>query len=283
MIKDRSHFFHGGDIGVLLIHGLGGTPTEMRTIGRLIADKGATVLCCQLAGHCGTEADLSATRWTDWYESVDVALTRLERRCGTIIVGGLSMGAILAAKLAARRSEAVHGVIMLAPTLWYDGWSTPWYRSLLKLLIHTPIGRRRRFLEQEPYGIKDERIRAIVAQAMFSGDSSEAGLPATPGRSVLELSRLISALKPELHDVRQRTLIVHARQDDMAGLSNAFYLQKNLGGLVETLILDDSYHLVTIDRQRKMVTERCAAFVDSFAQANVARQGHNKVGRLDVT
>jgi carboxylesterase len=81
---------------------------------------------------------------------------------------------------------------------------------------------------------------------------------------VHELVGLIKAVKADLPRIGQRTLIVHARDDDLAGLSNAFYLQRHLGGLVETLVLDDSYHLVTVDRQRGIVMERVAAFVKTL-------------------
>lgn len=272
MIKDRSILFEGGGTGVLLVHGLGGTPIEVKSIGRRFVDTGATVLCCQLAGHCGSEADLVATSWADWYASVEAALASLEERCSTILVGGLSMGAILAARLAAKHPARVHGILMLAPTLWYDGWSTPWYRSLLRLSVHTPWGRRWRFTEQEPYGVKDERIRAAIARAMFGADSSEAGLPATPGASIYELISLIKDVKGRLGGIKQPTLIVHAREDDLAGLSNAFHLQRHLGGLVETLVLDDSYHLVTVDRQRDLVMERAAAFVMSLSTPEVQQK-----------
>jgi len=272
--NDKSIVFEGGRIGVLLIHGLGGTPVEMKTFGRRLVDAGATVLCCQLAGHCGTEADLIATTWQDWYASAEAALTRLRQRCDLIVVGGLSMGAVLAARLAAAHPESVHGLMMLAPTLWYDGWSTPWYRGLLRLAVHTPAGRRWRFIEQEPFGVKDERTRAVIARAMFGSDSSLAGLPATPGSSIHQLMKLIALTRRDLPRVRQKTLIVHAREDDIASLSNVFYLQKNLGGLVETLILDDSYHLVTVDRQRGLAMERAAAFVQTLAHSvDAARNG----------
>jgi len=65
----------------------------------------------------------------------------------------------------------------------------------------------------------------------------------------------------ELSTIKTRTLIIHAREDDIAGLSNAFTLQKELGGLVDVLVLDDSYHLVTIDRQRDLVIRRSAEFI----------------------
>jgi carboxylesterase len=39
-------------------------------------------------------------------------------------------------------------------------------------------------------------------------------------------------------------------------------LQRKLGGMVEVSVLDDSYHLVTLDRQRGYVVERTLEFVD---------------------
>jgi carboxylesterase len=180
------------------------------------------------------------------------------------------MGAILAARLAREQPERVHGLIMLAPTLWYDGWSMPWYRFLLKLLIHTTWGRRYRFIEHEPYGVKDQRIRAWVMRAMESKDSSNAGLLATPSQAVREMWRLVNDVKPSLSRIRQHTLLIHAREDDIASLSNVFFLAKNLGGCVESLILDDSYHLITVDRQRARVNRRVCDFVTSVKKQHLS-------------
>lgn len=269
-IKDLSTLYEGNRTGVLLIHGLGGTPVEMKTVAKRLNNAGHTVLCCQLAGHCGTEADLAATHWQDWYASVEEALARLEERCDTILVGGLSMGGLLATKLAAAQPSRVNGVIVLAPTLWYDGWTMPWYAVLLKLLrpyISIPFLKHWSFAEREPYGIKDERVRKIILQAMTSGDSTLAGVFGTPAHALRELWRLTDALKPELPKVRQPALVIQAREDDVASIRNAQYLQTHLGGLVETLVLNDSYHLVTVDQQRHLVTDRVVAFVGSVAKA----------------
>jgi carboxylesterase len=281
-IADNSIFYEGGRTGVLLIHGLGGTPVEMKSIARRIADAGATVYCCQLAGHCGTEADLVATHWQDWYASADEALAKLEANCDRVIVGGLSMGAILAARLAACEPERVCGIMMLAPTLWYDGWSIPWYGFLLKLLIDTPAGRRFRFVEAEPYGVKDERIRRILVKALMSGSSVDAGLPATPSLALRELWRLVAEFKPRLSQIKQRTLIIQAREDEVASMKNTEFLQRHLGGPVEALILDDSYHLITIDRQRGMVMERAVQFVESFPPSAAAAGERKGVVKLHV-
>jgi carboxylesterase len=280
-IKDLSTFYEGNRVGVLLIHGLGGTPVEMKTVAKRLNNAGHTVLCCQLAGHCGTEKDLAATHWQDWYASVEVALAQLETRCDTIVVGGLSMGGLLAAKLAAAHPSRVDGLVILAPTLWYDGWTIPWYAVFLKLLrpyLGAPILDLWSFAEREPYGLKDERVRRIILQAMTSGDSTLAGVLGTPARALRELWRLVDSLKPELPRIRQRALVIQARDDDVASLRNTHYLQRRLGGLVETLILDDSYHLVTVDQQRHIVNDRVVSFVAAIAKAaRPAQPIHAKV------
>lgn len=261
-IVDRSLNYPGGPVGVLLIHGLGGTPLELKAVARGLARRGYTVHCCQLAGHCGTEADLLATNRRDWTKSVSDAFDRLKQECTTVLVGGLSMGAILSLYLAAERGEEVDGLLLYAPTLTYDGWSIPWYAFLLRWFIATPVARAYRFVERHPYGIKDEAIRARIAFAIQNGDSATAGLLGTPSLSLREMWLLNDEVKRRLADITRPALIIHPREDDISSLDNAVFLQKRLGGLVDLLVLDDSYHIITVDRQRHLVTDRSAAFVE---------------------
>jgi carboxylesterase len=259
-IADHTEIFRGGPVGFLLIHGLGGTPVEMRFVGIGLAREGYTVHCPQLAGHCGSFEELRATGWRDWYATVEDAHAQLRKTCKEVIVGGLSMGAILALHLAAERPDDVHGVALFAPTLKLDGWGVPWYSVLFNLVRHRSIANFITFSEREPYGIKDPRIRRLVTAAINSGDSSKAGQLSNPGRAMLEMRWLVRIVKRELGRIRQPALIIHPRDDDRASLGNAAYLQGALGGLVDTCILDDSYHVVTVDRQRDVVVERTAAF-----------------------
>lgn len=266
-IADHSLTYRGDRTGFLLIHGLGGTPIELRVVARGLHKAGHTVHCPQLAGHCGGEADLLATTWLDWAASVETALDRMKADCDIIIVGGLCMGAVIAMHVAAKRPDDVQGLALYAPTLWYDGWSIPWYAFLLKLLIHTPAGRRFRFVERHPFGIKDERIRAMIFFAMSRGKSAEAGLLGTPSGALRQLWALIGQVKTVIASITQPALIVHARDDDVAGLSNAIHLQRRLGGLVDIVVLEDSYHLVTIDRQRDVVVDRSLALARRLVDA----------------
>jgi carboxylesterase len=76
----------------------------------------------------------------------------------------------------------------------------------------------------------------------------------------------VQRVQKEIGEVRQPTLIVHPREDDRASLRNLHYLQTNLAGPTETVVLDDSYHLVTLDRQRQLVVSRTLEFVSRLQQ-----------------
>lgn len=257
----------------MLIHGLGGTPVELRFIAQGLARAGYTVYCCQLAGHCGTPEELRRSGWREWYASVEEAHDRLSEHCDAILAGGLSMGGILAIHLAQNRPAGVHGLLLYAPTLKLDGWSMPWHSVFLQYIRPLPVKLEFDLAERDPYGLKDERVRRLVVSSMQSGDSGAAGVFSTPMRSFANFNSLVAAVKPKLGRVRQPALIVHPRDDDIASLRNAQYLQANLGGLVDTLILDDSYHMVTLDQQRHIVAERTATFVGWVEAQAAARRG----------
>ena len=265
--------FEGGQVGVLLIHGLGGTPLEMRYVATGLARAGHTVHVPQLAGHCGTLDDLRVTRWEEWYESVQRELAKLRETCDEVIVGGLSMGAILALHLAAENPRQVAGTMLYAPCLWLDGWAMRWYTPLFKLVPNRAVANLFQFKENEPWGVKDPRIQAIVRRAMDSGDSSQAGVAELPGSQMFELKRLVKLVMTEIPQVRQPSLIIHPREDDHASLNNFEHLQKNLGGPVTGVVLNDSYHIVTIDQQRQLVVDRSVRFISQLTASPSAALG----------
>ena len=267
---DHSFKMDGGACGVLLLHGLSGTPLELRYQALALSRAGFTVHVPQLAGHCGTLDDLKHSDWLQWATSAELALTNLRKSCSTVVVGGLSMGAVLSLLLAARCKDQVQGVALLAPTLKFDGWAVPWYARLFNLVDDRWTADRFLFREFEPYGIKDRRLRELVLNALNSDNSATAGLPGTPGRSMMEFRRMVKYVRAQLGKIDQPALIVHPREDDRASLGNATILQRELAGIVHTVVLNDSYHVVTIDRQRDLVNETLVDFSSKIAaSANI--------------
>jgi carboxylesterase len=269
MIKPSEFYLRGGRTGVLLIHGLTGTPTEMRFVGNGLSRAGFSVLGMQLAGHCGDEADLLATGWREWYASVVAAAERLREQVDHLFVAGLSMGSVLALKLAIDHPDAVDGLGLYGTTFFHDGWATPpigRLAFLLPLLTRVGIGRDRVSAETEPYGIKDERIRNRIVGAMLSGDSQAAGLAGFPWPSLAEFQRLSLHVRRRIGRVRAPCLIAHSSNDDVASLRNARIVQRGVRAPVETLLLDNSYHMVTVDQDRGQLIEQSAAFFQQIAE-----------------
>jgi carboxylesterase len=268
MTRSMQYTWRGGRSGVLLVHGLTGTPTEMRFVARGLHEAGFTVNAVQLAGHCGSAEELMATGWRDWYQSVESAALALRAQVDHLFVAGLSMGALLALKLAIERPHEVAGVGLYGTTFRYDGWAVPGIHRLsflLPLVCALGYGRDRTFMEAFPYGIKNERIRNWIVASMLAGDSRAAGLAGNPWPSLAEFVRLSSHVKRRLQRVRAPCLVVHSTDDDIAGLSNVAVVEKKVLAPVETVLLDDSYHMVSVDQQRDIVIDRSVKFFNRIA------------------
>lgn len=257
-----------GRTGVLLVHGLTGTPNEMRMLGKGLNRAGFSVYGMQLAGHCGGMDDLLASRWQDWTASVREAAGRLRGEVDQFVVMGLSMGAVLALDLAADAEQRVAGIGALSTMFRHDGWSIPLYTRLsflLKPFRALGIGRRKVFLEQPPYGIKDDALRQRVVAQMQSGDSAAAGLPGNPWYSIIEMRDLSAHVQARLPRIVAPCLAIHAAHDDISSIANVRLIQRKVRGPVEVVLLEDSYHMITIDRERRTVVARCTAFVERIA------------------
>ena len=259
----------GGRIGVLLVHSLGGSPIELRFLAHGLARQGYTVLCPLIPGLTGGTDVLGLSRWQDWFAAVEAAHDELSAQCDTVIVGGLSAGSMLALRLAQTRPDRVSGLMLLAPTMWPNGWAIPKALHLFKLVRQTWFARLFRFRQRAPYGIKDERIRNFVIES-FRGDGRNVDdVFGRGGGMVLQFRRLVAEVKRSLGTVRQHTIVFHPRHDDQSDLSNAMTLMRRLGGLVEGGILDDCYHMGTLDQQRHIVMERSIDFVGRLTARDV--------------
>ncbi len=242
--------------GIVLVHGLTGSPMEMRFLERRLERAGFVVEVPLLAGHGHGVAELVRTRWQDWAASVNASVLRLAATTDSVACVGICVGGMLALHAAA--SLPLQSVVALAPTLNYDGWSMPWYFRLapvLPALWFIPAVRRMSFAEQPPYGIKCDRLRRRIEEGGFDGAIAE-----FPAAALKQSMQLFRAVERQLPHVRAPALLVHAREDDVASPRNAERVRRRLGGPVQVRYLDDSYHMVHVDRQRTEVADLVAGF-----------------------
>jgi carboxylesterase len=82
-----------------------------------------------------------------------------------------------------------------------------------------------------------------------------------PSQSLHELFKVIRRTKKILPEVTAPTLIIHAREDDIVSTKNADYVERRIASRnVRKIILDDSYHMVTLDNQKEVVAEEVTRF-----------------------
>lgn len=257
----------GGDHAVLLIHGLQGVPAEMQPLAKRLHKAGYSVRVPHFQGYGYTEGDTphSVTPWRDWRGQVLRELREMKTQYRTVSVGGLCIGAVLALSVAEEASAEISGLSLLATTLFYDGWSIPWYRFMLPLGYYTPFRFIYAYKEREPFGLKNQQLRRWVAREMSHKTSSIAGASNLTLPAIHEAELLIKSVKRNLHKVTAPALVIHAVEDDVSSPRSPDFVVSHIGSdLVHKIMLHDSYHMITLDNERELVADETIAFFDSL-------------------
>lgn len=256
---------------VLLIHGITGTPSEMRYLGKNLFKAGFSVLCNSLPRHCASLGELRKVTWQEIYAACLSDLEALAQEHSQVFVGGISMGALMAIHLASEFPDRVSGIIALAPTVFYDGWALHKGKILMNLFWHIPAIRNRiNIRESHPYGLKDENTRSNIERFYRQAKSSEYddkvllfGSPFFPLANLYQHHLFTKVVKKEISRVHTPILIIHAQEDDMASPRNARYIFQNISSSQKDLImLHDSYHMITIDKEKDRVAQEVVKFLE---------------------
>ncbi|MBA8881268.1 alpha/beta hydrolase [Phyllobacterium myrsinacearum] len=263
MSDGLSYFLEGSNgKGVLLVHGLTGAPAEMKMLARQLNRKGYSVYAPLLAGHGVDMATLTRSRWQDWLESVHEATEKFAPYTDKTFAAGICIGGKLSMMAAHQKPDSIKAVAIYSPCFHYDGWNVPHYYWLLspfiELLSHIPAVARLNFSETSALGIKDERIRR-----MMESMSAEGVIDKFPGKGIAEMYRLGKALKKTLPQMRTPTLILHAMEDDLSSPKHARYISRHIGGPHQLKWIEDSYHMIHVDRQRQKVGDYTAEFFEA--------------------
>lgn len=257
--------FAGGPHAIVLFHGLSSSPLELQIVARGLSRAGYTVLLPTIPGFTWQAGEPTPPDWRRW---VAAASDVFERQCAqyeSVSVGGLCIGAVLALHVAAKRTGTPASVLALSTTLHYDGWSLPWYRHLLPLAAWLPFGSRYRFRERWPWGVKDPRMRQWIEQQMNAEGESAAGASELGARHLLEARRLIRHTRPLLPQVTSPTLLIHAMEDEVASPRSAEEVVRSVNAERTRLVmLRDSYHMISLDREKQRVVEELTDFLSAL-------------------
>src|SRR5438552_65138 len=88
------------------------------------------------------------------------------------------------------------------------------------------------------------------------------GYRAMPLSAVLELLRFQAVVRGEIGRVTQPALLLHGRHDHSVPLANLELARRSLGSrLIESHVLERSWHVVTLDYDRDEVARLAADFL----------------------
>jgi carboxylesterase len=256
-----------GEHAVLLIHGLQGTPTEMLPLARRLHKAGYTVRVPHFKGYGLAVGDgaHAITPWQEWRSQVLVELRDMKRQYKTVALGGLCMGAVLSLSVAEEASSEISGLTLLSTTLFYDGWSIPWYRFVLPLGYYTPFRYLYRYKGRAPYGIKNAKLQQWIVREVNHKASAIAAAANLSLPAIHEAELLIKSVKRNLSRVTAPALIIHAVEDDVSTPRSADYVVNNVGShKVIKITLHDSYHMITLDNEREQVADATIGFLNNL-------------------
>jgi len=230
----------GQRVGVLLVHGFTGSPASMVPWGRYLAAQGLGVDVPVLPGHGTSWQDMNRTGWSDWYGEVERAFEKLRADNDQVVVGGLSMGGALALRLAADRGREVAGVVTVNAAVATDRRDV----RALPLLKH---------LVPSMPGIADDIKRPGMV---------EHGYDRTPLRAAHSMMTAWRMLREDLPRVTQPLLVFCSRVDHVVDPSSAALIRARVSSrdLTER-ILENSYHVATLDHDAPTIFEESAQFV----------------------
>ncbi|QEU94910.1 alpha/beta fold hydrolase [Streptomyces kanamyceticus] len=241
----------GGEVGVLLCHGFTGSPQSLRPWAEYLAERGLTVSLPLLPGHGTRWEDMQITGWQDWYAEVERELRVLLDRCERVFVFGLSMGGALALRLAAKHGDAISGLVLVNPGNKVHG-----------LAAHAlPIAR---YLIPSTKGI---------ASDIAKPGSKELGYDRVPLHAAHSLRRFFRLVDAELPQVTQPLVVLHSPQDHVVPPADSARVLSRVSSTdVREILLEQSYHVATLDHDADRIFEESHTFIGRLAPS-VGKEG----------
>ncbi len=242
--EGAEEFFLRGSNGraVLLLHGYTGTPAEMRPLGDYLQQRGFTVLAVRLPGHGTSVKELETTTAGDWYREAENGCRRLLEEYGDVMVAGLSMGGLLAIRVAAKLP--VKKAAFLSTPIFVTDKRRPFF-PVLRFFIHYLPKRKKCYHEMDKYNLSYSVM---------------------PTRPLGSLFAMLDCCRDKLlQAITIPCLVLQSRTEHTVKPESARYIYDHLGTAPENkklLWFDRSGHILTLDKERETVFASIADFFE---------------------
>jgi len=239
-LEGDAFYWEGGPVGVLLSHGFTATPAEVRLLAQNLHARGFSVAGPLLPGHGTSIEDLNRCHWQDWVGGVEQTYQQLATRCQKVVVGGESLGSLLALYLASEHPEAA-AVLAYAPAVHSTTWGFKFLANLLApfVLFHIP--------PQGPKSVIDERWQGYAVQ---------------PLKAITQLFRFQAQVRRRLPRIHQPVLVLQGRLDRSIFPDCPEIVMSRVSSPVkETHWLEKSQHCVLLDQEWEQAAKITVEFL----------------------
>jgi carboxylesterase len=227
--------------GVLVLHGFTGNPSSMRIQANAFAELGYHVELPRLPGHGTSVDDMLATDWSDWTGEVEAAHQRLAARTNKIVVMGLSMGGSLSLWTGLQHGD-VAGLILVNP-------ATKAQPDDVVAMLQEMIDGGNTVMPGIGSDIADPSVTEIAYES-------------TPLLALLSLQNDgLAPMAARYGELKIPVLLYTSHNDHVVPPENSEHLAATVGGELDHVWLDRSFHVATQDYDRDTITSGAAEFV----------------------
>ncbi|MBD3190442.1 MAG: alpha/beta fold hydrolase [Candidatus Heimdallarchaeota archaeon] len=231
---------------VLLIHGFTASPTEMRPIGDYLHSKGFDIYSVLLPGHGTSPGDLQTKQWFDWWQEAKKAFESID---GCAFVIGFSMGALLAARLAAECADKLKGVVLISTLVGIYPKSSALLAPFLPLLKHI-----KPYLSKSPDSEQFFKEHYLISYLKY---------PLSAAHESIKLMKYTK--KHVFSKITIPTLIIQGLKDDRVDPNGYKKLQELIPAReVHLELLLDSKHIVTVGPDKEQLFQSIKDFLTKY-------------------
>jgi len=238
----------GKDKAALLLHGLTGTPSEMRYLGDHLNRAGYHVRAPLLPGHGTDIRNLNRTTWRDWFGRAEIDFLALSAHFEKVFIAGLSMGGLLCLSMMASKFGRIAAGAALATPMVFADWKA---RYLLPVADVTGL---KYLIPDLPKGIPDVSVPGGRTHVCYDRDSVAAAA---------SLVRFMRRVRRELPRVEDPLLVMQSAIDTVVDPRSVDIIYGGVSSAVkEKVLLERSYHTITVDVEKETVAQTVLEFFE---------------------
>jgi len=233
---------------IVLIHGLSGSSDDMKYIADRLTDLGYSVSNINLPGHGTMPEALLTVKMDDWIRAVEKEVISFQ---GSSFLIGQSMGALLAMHIAESHPDRIKGVVLLSPAIKLYGAAGRLFMFLL-------------FIYSKILPVPDVYYTKKGGSDIADSDVKRNynAYAKVPLKTLVEFERLRKLVLKQLHQFVNPVLIVYSKNDHTISRDTVKIIDSKIGsGVKYTMIVDNSFHVLSIDRDKEKITDAIAEFL----------------------